>query len=192
MQREILSAQSAGKPVIPIMLKQTDVTILLQGLHWIDFRTEYEQKLPILQARLYQLTLAPVVPSQLVPSGDPTVELPAIEANAPEPSDLVPAAPELPPPDPDLNYLYQTGIEALTANDLERAASLRQQILDREPKFRNGQVADDMAELRPKLHAARLATAIEQAELATREKHWRQAISAWQEVSDLEQRNAKT
>ncbi len=43
-----------------------------------------EEKLPVLQARIYQLAQAPVVPVQFVPYGDPTIELPMIVTNASE------------------------------------------------------------------------------------------------------------
>jgi tetratricopeptide (TPR) repeat protein len=185
VQREVLTGDDLQKPIIPILLEQTNVFIALQGIQWIDFRGDYDQKLQDLQARIYQITSVqserrppPPRPRPAAPDVPPRqkTELP----------DLVPPAPEPPPPDPDLNALYQAGLEALAANDLERTASIWQQILDRDPHFRSGQVADDMAELRPRVQAMRVDTAVQQAQVAVREKRWRQAISAWQEVLHLD------
>jgi hypothetical protein len=82
--------------------------------------------------------------------------------------------------------LYRAGVEAETAGDYERAATLWEQILAQDSHFRNDQLAAEVAALEPRLHDSRARRARELARAATEEMRWQQAASAWRELLDLE------
>lgn len=188
VRREIIFAQQLRKAVIPLMLRETYVPVTLAEIQYLPFIGDYEEGLKELLIALYRIGAeAPSPLSQATPAASGLPEsAPSVSAGDEALIALVPPAPPLPLPDPDLNALYLEGIEAELAGDLERAAVLWQQVLDRQPGFRGGQVEEDMAKLAPRLHASRVRNAREEAEAAMRERRWLQAANAWQELANLE------
>lgn len=191
VRSEIVFAQRRRKTVIPLMLRETDVPITLATIEYLPFTSDYEEGLKELLIALYRIDVDTPPAESVAPENLPEPASPTAVEDAAL-STLVPPVPPLPPPDPDLNGLYLAGIEAEIAGDLERAAILWQQVLDRQPRFRGGQVEEDMAKLAPRLHESRMRNTRARAETAVQEGRWLQAASAWQELADLEPADKET
>lgn len=85
----------------------------------------------------------------------------------------------------DANALYREGIIARSQGDLERTASLWQQILDSDPSYGNGTLATQTAQLLQELQPMRIQRLREQAAQANRLGDWQEEIAAWQGVLKL-------
>jgi tetratricopeptide (TPR) repeat protein len=101
------------------------------------------------------------------------------------------AQPAPPPPDADLNTLYRVGVVAKAEGDLERAAALWQQVLDRDPGFGNKTLATFMEQIQQQLLPRRVQRLKELALQARNVGEWGQEIGAWQALLGLEPKNAE-
>ncbi|HEY7356511.1 MAG TPA: toll/interleukin-1 receptor domain-containing protein [Ktedonobacterales bacterium] len=149
VRMEYRYAKLQSKIIIPLEYQTCPrVPIDLNGIQWVDFKAAYEQGLSGLLVALSQITPAPLTPparpAQFTPP--PVVKEP----------DLAPAQPAPPPPDADLNTLYRVGVVAKAEGDLERAAALWQQVLDRDPNFGHKTLATFMAQLQQELQPLRI------------------------------------
>jgi tetratricopeptide (TPR) repeat protein len=182
VRMEYRYAQSQSKVILPLEYQTCPkVPIDLNGIQWVDFKVPYEQGLSGLLVALSQITPAPLVPparpAQLTPP--PVVKEP----------DLVRAQPAPPPPDADLNTLYRMGVAAKAEGDLERAATLWQQILERDPDFGHKTLASFMAQVQQELQALRIQRLKALALRARQAGAWGQEIGAWQALLGLDPQN---
>src|SRR5579871_6273904 len=184
VRMEYRYAQSQNKIILPLEYQTCPkVPIDLNGIQWVDFKAHYEQGLSGLLVALSQIMPAPLVPpirpAQLTPP-------PAAKER-----DLVRAQPAPPPPDADLNTLYRTGVAAKAEGDLERAAALWQQVLDRDPDFGNKTLVTFMKQLQQEVLPRRIQRLKEIALQAHQAGAWGQEIGAWQALLGLEPQNAE-
>ena len=184
VRMEYRYAQSQNKIILPLEYQTCPkVPIDLNGIQWVDFKAHYEQGLSGLLVALSQ-----IMPAPLVPPIRPAQLTPPPAAKEP---DLVRAQPAPPPPDADLNTLYRTGVAAKAEGDLERAAALWQQVLDRDPNFGRKTLATFMAQLQQQLLPRRIQRLRILALQARKVGEWGQEIGAWQALLGLEPQNAE-
>mgnify|MGYP002403144550 CR=1 FL=1 len=101
-----------------------------------------------------------------------------------EPELVVPRpAPSL--PELNLDDLYKEGVTARAEGDLERVVVLWQQVLDRDPNFRNGTLALQMKKLADELQAVRVPRLRQRAQQAGQAGEWGQEIGAWKALLEL-------
>ncbi|HEU5369821.1 MAG TPA: TIR domain-containing protein, partial [Ktedonobacterales bacterium] len=184
VRMEYRYAQAQSKIIIPLEYQTCPrVPIDLNGIQWIDFKAAYEQGLSGLLVALSQITPAPLVPpARPAPFTPPPVVKEPV---------LVKAQPAPPPPDADLNTLYRMGVAAKAEGDLERAATLWQQVLDRDSDFGHKTLATFMAQLQQELHPFRIQRLKALALQARNVGEWGQEIGAWQALLGLEPQNAE-
>ncbi len=182
VRMEYRYAQSQGKIILPLEYQTCPkVPIDLNGIQWVDFKAAYEQGLSGLLVALSQIAPAPLVPPartmQLTPP-------PVVKE-----TDLVVAQPAPAPPDADLHTLYRMGVVAKSDGDLERTATLWQQVLDRDPHFGNKTLATFMKQLQQELHLFRIQRLKALALQAHQAGEWGKEIGAWQALLGLEPEN---
>ena len=182
VRMEYRYAQTQSKILLPLEYQTCPkVPIDLNGLQWVDFKTRYEQGLSSLLVALSGITPAPLIPptrpAQFSPP--PVVKEP----------DLVRAQPAPPPPVADLNTLYRTSVVAKAEGDLERAAALWQQVLDRDPDFGHKTLATFMTQVQQELQPLRIQRLRALALQAQEAGEWGQEIGAWQALLGLEPQN---
>ena len=119
----------------------------------------------------------------------------AIVSNLPEPEDPVEQKTEdaqsAPPwPDIDLREFYITGLQAKADGDLDRAAMLWQQILDRNESYLNGLVDKEMQQLQALLRPIHIRRYLDEAERARAEGAWQQEVASLEALIRLEPQNA--
>jgi hypothetical protein len=126
VRMEYRHARHKGKLVIPLDYKDCkEVPMDLNHIQWVNFLGAYEQGLNDVLIALSNVevkTLVVLSASSQIPSEE-------TELAAPQPAS--------PQPAPELDDLYRAGVAAKAIGDLERAYVLWQQILDREPHFRD-------------------------------------------------------
>ena len=172
VRMEYRYAQSQSKIILPLEYQTSPkVPIDLNGIQWVDFKASYEQGLSSPLLALSQMTPAP-----LAPPTRPVLFTPPPVVKEP---DLVVAQSAPPLPDADLNTLYRTGVVAKAEGDLERAAALWQQVLDRDPDFGNKTLATFMKQLQQQLQPHRRQRLKALALQAQQAGAWGQEIGGW-------------
>lgn len=202
VRMEYRQARLEKKLVIPLDYKACEkVPMDLNHIQWVNFRGEYEQGLNEILISLSNVavkTLTAPTSSSKTPASSTDKELAAPNASSqtlPSPTDeeveLVAPQPALPQAAPDLDDLYRAGVVAKSKGDLERAYVLWQQILDREPHFRNDTLAPWIDALSIELPPIRKKRLRERALQAHRRGEWGQAIGAWEALLGLEPENGE-
>jgi hypothetical protein len=184
VQQEYEYADAQDKPIIPLNWRTTKVPPTLNGIHWANFQSGYDQGLNELLIALSRLVLAALPPARTGSlSASPII-------GGPEPA-LVPPQPAPPPPNLALNELYQKGVEAKANHNLELAVVFWQQVLDRDSSFGNGTLVLQMQRLLAELHPLRVQSLRQQAEQARSFGAWGQEIGAWQALLGMEPDNVQ-
>ncbi len=94
----------------------------------------------------------------------------------------------------DLDALYREGVIARSKgglSNLERAASLWQQILDRDPDYKEGTLAPQMQRLLQELHPLRVQHLRQQAVQASQTGAWDKEIASWEALLGLKPQDAQ-
>jgi tetratricopeptide (TPR) repeat protein len=187
VKMEYRYAKDQGRLIIPVELRTCPkVPIDLNSIQWVSFKNTYEQGLKDLLIALSPLEAVPNPPANQKTTpltarfGQNIVEPPLV---APQPAPRI--------IDRNLNELYKAGITAKAEGNLERTAILWQQVLDRDPNFGNGILAQRMKQIAGELQLSRVQRLRKQAEEAHRAGMWRQAIGAWQALLGLEPQDAQ-
>lgn len=185
VRKEYRYAQNLKKPVIPLLYRAIpSVPLALNDIQWIKFNPDtYGQGLNDLLIALNPIEIKAItepqpspIPTSLPPEPDPSHEEPVLVAPQPAP----------PPPEPNLNDLYKAGVMAKVEDNLERTAILWQQILDRDPYFKDGTLAPQLKLLLDKLYLIRVQRLRDQAEQAHLAGELGQEIGAWRALLGLE------
>jgi hypothetical protein len=191
VKMEYRYASHLGKLVIPLEYRHCPkVPIDLNSIQWVNFKSTYEQGLKNLLIALSPIETRTFTTQH--PSPDQTTRDIAmrIKINEEDPDLVVPQPAPL-PPNPDLNALYRAGVAVRANGDLERTATLWQQVLDRDPNFGNGILASQMKELKEELHPIRVKRLRELAEQAHRSGEWGPEIGAWQALLGIEPQDSQ-
>lgn len=85
----------------------------------------------------------------------------------------------------DKDALYREGLVAKSKGDLERAASLWQQVLNRDKHFGNGILATQMEKLREEIRIQQINNLRQQAQNAQKTKAFEQEAEFWKELLRL-------
>lgn len=181
-------ATRLDKPIIP--LEHLPVKLAPWGLnrkHWIKFASSYDQGLEDLLITFNRIEPKAVrVPEAVSVLEKPPLILPP-RKKAPKPVSSKPAPPL---PSPELTSLYQEGLEAIAEKNLERATTLWQQILDRDPQFLDGTLAIEMKKLAREWNDTRVRFLRKQADEAHNLGEWGQEIDAWKALLGIEPKDA--
>lgn len=182
VRREFHEALELRRRVIPIVLKAIPrVPIALNLLQRVDFQGDYE-------AGLKDLLIALTRPDE--PSAATAAAAEAGEGDI----SMSDAGVVEPPPLPTLRELYIAGVAARASGDIERAAILWEQILEREPDYLDGLVKSQLDEITPLLRPGRIQRLRDTAEAAQRHGEWGEEVSSWRAllVLDPDDEEAKT
>lgn len=139
--------------------------------------TQTNQTAPHLAAANYP-SPAPIASQRPIPPTMPVIATPQQPVTQPQP--MTPQAPML------SDTLYREGIKAQAQGDLERTATLWQQVLTTDPDYGNGRLAIQMKELLVELHPIRVQRARQEAENAHSQGAWQQEIAAWKHLLTLQ------
>lgn len=175
------------KLVVPLAYQPCEVTMDLNQIQWVNFQQSYERGLRDLLIALNPVGQKAPAPVFSPPGTSSPFHLPTTTE---EPVLVIPQ-PAPPPPDADLMQLYREGLIAKSENNLERAAILWQQVLDRNPNFGNGTLAPEMEKLMKALHPIRVKRLRERADNAHNAGEWGQEIGTWKALLGLQPDDAQ-
>ncbi len=169
---ELHHAVIMKKPLIPLMLRMTNVPMELELIQWIDFQHDYDAGLTQLLRALIAVPATPAPPPlPTAPRADLPQELRSTLVQPPAP---------IPPPDPNLEHLQQAGMIALGEGDLERAVLFLEQIVETDPAFNGGFVARMLPDLQQQARVQRIRRLRERAHAAQTARNWHEAAGAWE------------
>jgi tetratricopeptide (TPR) repeat protein len=172
VKREFRHAFRTKKTVIPLILRSVEkMPMELNDIHWVEFVDRaYEDAIRDLLNALAHIEPVPQLPRR---------ERSSIVIEDAGPLDLVTPHPAPAPPDPELDDLYAAGVAAKARRDLVRTVLYWQQILDREPGYRNGFLKQEIESIYAELLPKRIAALRERANAACEKGEWGQEIGSW-------------